>query len=64
MDSPSGLMWSIVVVGGPILLALALLFALLRNRGQRGGIGNTERATRELYRDEEQARRDGSDGAA
>jgi hypothetical protein len=64
MDSPSGLMWSIVVVGGPAVLALVLLWALLRNRGRRGGDANTEQATRDVYRREEEARRDGSDGAA
>ena len=60
MESPSAL-WSIVTIGGPILLALALLWALLRNRAQRGDVERTEQATREVYRQENEAHADEED---
>jgi type II secretory pathway pseudopilin PulG len=62
MESPSELWWSLITIVGPIVLALVLLWAMLRNRAQRRGTHRTERATRDLYRKEEQARREGRDG--
>ena len=50
--------WGFVVIAGPIILGLALLYALLRNRADRSGIDRTEAATRELYREENEADRE------
>jgi hypothetical protein len=58
MDSPSGLWWSLITIVGPIALALVLLWALLRNRAQRRDVGRTEQATREVYREENDAHAD------
>ncbi len=42
-------MQGLMVVVGPIVLALVLAYAVLRNRSARTGIDETERATRERY---------------
>lgn len=44
-------LWGVITVIGPILLAAALFWALLRNRQQRSrrSIEQTEKATRQLY---------------
>ena len=46
-----GGLWALVTILGPILLGLALLYAILRNRTRAGrrGIGHTERATRQTH---------------
>jgi hypothetical protein len=53
-------------VVGVALLGLALLYLVFRtkSRGRKDSNPTTERATRELYADEEQARRDGTEGDA
>jgi hypothetical protein len=62
MDAGGG-SWGIINIVGPLLLAAVLLWALLRNRGaSRREIDKTEEATREIYREEEEARRRGDDG--
>ena len=53
-----GFNWSLLTIVGPALLAIVILWALLRNRGaSRGERDRTERATRDLYREEEAERR-------
>ena len=42
--------WGIVVIGGFIILGLALAFAKLRNRTTPEQDRRTEQATREMYR--------------
>ena len=56
-----GGLWALVTILGPILLGLALLYAILRNRAgaSRRGIDRTERATRRVHR--EIAQEDGED---
>jgi hypothetical protein len=54
--------WAILNIVGPLLLAAVLLWVLLRNRKSRRGPDNTEQATRDLYREEEEKRRTGDDG--
>ena len=51
--------WGIVTIVGPVLLALVLLWALLRNRkrSRPSDVDRTERATRDLYREENAAHR-------
>ena len=59
-----GANWTIITIVGPLLLAAVLLWAWLRNRRSRGGDADrTERATRDAYDREEEARRR-DDGAA
>jgi hypothetical protein len=53
--------WAILNIVGPLLLAAVLLWALLRNRKSRRGGTDTEQATRDLYREEEEKRRTGDD---
>ena len=53
--------WAILNIVGPLLLAAVLLWALLRNRKSRRSEGETEQATRDLYREEEEKRRTGDD---
>jgi hypothetical protein len=64
MDAGGG-SWGIITILGPLLLGAVILWALLRNR--RAGpadIDKTEQGTREVYREEEEARRRGDDGRA
>ena len=56
---PGGGSWGIITIVGPILLALVLIWALLRNRkkSRPSDINRTEQATRDLYREENAAHR-------
>jgi hypothetical protein len=60
-----GSSWGIINIVGPLLLLAVLAWAVLRNRGRaKGGVTEeeTDRATRELYRQEDAAhRRDGDE---
>ncbi|MEZ0495357.1 hypothetical protein [Sphingomonas sp. IW22] len=48
--------WGILVIVGPIVLALVIIWAMMRNRGSRHDIDRTEAATRTMY--DEQSRED------
>ena len=50
----------IMEIVGPLILLIALLWLVMRRRST-GKTGRTEQATRDLYREEEQRRRDGTD---
>ena len=52
----------IMEIVGPAIL-LAVLIWLVMRRGSTGKTGQTEQATRELYAEEEQRRREGTDQA-
>ena len=52
--------WWIIDVVGPVLLLIVLVWLVMRRRAT-GKTGRTEQATGELYREEEQRRRDGTD---
>jgi hypothetical protein len=52
--------WWIIDIIGPAILLIVLIWLVTRRRSA-GKTGRTEQATRELYRDEEQRRRDGTD---
>ena len=43
--------WGIVIIGGPILLGIVLIFVIMSNRRNKHprDIARTEQATRELY---------------
>jgi hypothetical protein len=58
----SGVGTLFMVIIGPLLLLAVIAWAMLRNRQARGPgeVERTERATRELYRQEDAAH--GSDG--
>ena len=45
---------------GPVILLIALIWLVMRRRST-GKTGRTEQATHDLYREEEQRRREGTD---
>ena len=55
-----GFNWTLLTIVGPALLAVVVLWAVLRNRGTRTERNNTERATHDLYQQEEAERRSGN----
>jgi len=50
----------IMEIVGPAILLIVLVWLVLQRRSS-GKTGRTEQATSELYREEEQRRRDGTD---
>ena len=52
--------WWIIDIVGPAILLIVLIWLVMR-RGSTGKAGRTEQATRDLYSEEEQRRRDGTD---
>lgn len=48
-------LWAVAIVLGPILLGLALIAGIVTNRRSQAEKQRTETATRELYREEDQA---------
>jgi hypothetical protein len=52
-----GFSWGLQTVIGGFLLAAVIAWAALRNRKSRGSIDQTERSTRELYKEEDRAHR-------
>ncbi len=49
--SPSGGFWSLLTILGPILIVVAIAWAMLKNRKKpKSGIDRTERATHDLYK--------------
>ena len=59
MDT-GGFNWSIMTILGPALLLVALLWLVLRRNKSRSA-EHTEQKTDELYDEEEQRRREGTD---
>ncbi len=54
--------WSLLTIGGPLLLFAVILWATLKNRKpSRGEIERTEAATHELYQEEDAAHRKRND---
>jgi uncharacterized protein (TIGR03382 family) len=54
-------LWIVEIIG-PAILLVALLWLVTRRRST-GKTGRTEQATRDLYAEEEQRRREGTDKA-
>jgi hypothetical protein len=54
--------WWIIDIVGPAILLIVLIWLVMRGRST-GKTGRTEQATRDLYREEEQRRRKGTDQA-
>jgi hypothetical protein len=52
--------WWIIDIVGPAILLIVLIWLVMRRRST-GKTGRTEQATNELYREEEQRRREGTD---
>ena len=50
----------IMEIVGPAILLIVLIWLVMRRRSN-GTSANTEQGTRDLYREEEQRRRDGTD---
>ena len=63
MDA-GGLNWFIIDIVAVAILGLAILWAVMRTRSKGRSTSNetTERATHELYQEEERRRKDGVDG--
>jgi hypothetical protein len=55
-------MLGIMEILGPIILLIVLIWLVMRRRST-GKTGRTEQATHELYREEEERRREGTDTA-
>jgi membrane protein implicated in regulation of membrane protease activity len=53
-------LWWLIDIVLPAILLIVLIWLVMRRRSNRT-TGETEAGTRELYRDEEQRRRDGTD---
>lgn len=45
--------WGFAIIGGPILLGLAIIWAALRNRTSRRMDRHTEQATHDLYQQQD-----------
>jgi hypothetical protein len=54
-------LWLIEIIG-PAILLIVLIWLVIK-RGSTGKSGRTEQATHELYQEEEQRRREGTDKA-
>ena len=52
--------WWIIDIVGPAILVIVLIWLVMRRRST-GKTGRTEQATHDLYREEEQRRREGTD---
>jgi uncharacterized membrane protein len=57
MDMGGG-SWGIMTIVAPAILALVLLWAMLRNRKSKGDAGKSERGAHDLYDREEASRRE------
>jgi hypothetical protein len=53
-------LWWLIDIVGPAILLIALIWLVMRRRST-GKTGRTERATRDLYAEEETRRREGTD---
>jgi len=52
--------WWVMDIVAPAILLIVLVLLVMRRRST-GKTGHTEQATRDLYREEEQRRREGTD---
>jgi hypothetical protein len=57
-----GFFWTLLKFGGPVLLLAMLGWAIWRNKKSRIPEEATEAGARRVYREEERARRAGTDG--
>jgi len=55
--------WWVIDIVGPAILLIVLIWLVLRTRSNRDDADDqrSEQGTRDLYREEEQRRRDGTD---
>ena len=60
MDA-GGFNWTLLTIIGPLLLALVIVVAVLRNRVSRDVEEKSEKATRDLNREEDRLHRDDDD---
>ena len=56
-----GFNWTLLTIIGPLVLAVVIIVAVLRNRVSSDVAEKSERATRDLYREEDRAHRDDDD---
>jgi hypothetical protein len=57
-----GFLWTVLKFGGPVALLAVIAWATWRNKQSRIPKEVTEAGSRRVYRQEEQARREGRDG--
>lgn len=55
VQSDANILWSLVTIGGPILLALAIIVAISRNRRSRSEKLDSEQAVRNQHNAERRA---------
>jgi len=55
-------LWWLIDIVGPAILLIALIWLVMQRRST-GKSGRTEQATDQLYKEEEQRRREGTDDA-
>jgi hypothetical protein len=53
--------WGLQTIIGGLLLVVVLLWAIFRNRSSKNSVDRTERGTRRVYDESEEARRSGDD---
>ena len=53
-----GMNWAIITILGPLILAAVLLWVFMRNRKEGPDPDLTERATHDVYDEEERTRRE------
>jgi hypothetical protein len=58
-----GWQWALITIVGPIVLVLALAWAVVRNKRSRIPKDVSEAGARRVYEEEEQRRRTGDDSA-
>ena len=56
-----GLNWSLLTIVGPLLLAVVIIVAVLRNCASKDVVDRSEAGTRDLYREEDRLHRDDDD---
>ncbi len=56
MDS-AGFNWTLLTIIGPLILAIVILYALIRNKTSRRTEEESEAATKRLYEEEERDHR-------
>ena len=54
-------LWALMNIVGPAILLILLLWLALRSRSRGGKSGRTQQATDQLYSNEEERRRQGTD---
>lgn len=61
--TPSGGLWPLLTVLGPVLIIIAIIWSISRNRkASQGELDRTERATHANYKEQDAQDKSGGDG--